>query len=382
MLRIKCINTICDASTKLFSSPSHIGLSVDNDFVSSIMKKSVVPSSNYYDSFGSEDVAGDAYTISDYLNTLKINEDTQLMIPEMPLWNDLVDYVKLRARPAHNIASRATAIVHIGNKDSFAPLHFDWDMQWVAHFCITGSRTLYFIPPRSGWFLQPVINTSAYCLPKMSTHDQYQFSRKLDGRIVQIEAGEGVLFPSMWWHGVRYESQSVALSVRFESTSSFRPLTALPRSWLLQRLADLFFPSVFEPHCADFFTRIVDCFLNRDLSWIEKYLILQDLYREALLENGAQEGVHYLTSDAFNSELHLAAEELSWQYGAEVRKDWSVDDISETRRHLLEGCSEKLSSEHADWLACRALHFGQGLKPSQGIIGVEYEPEDGNSQTR
>ena len=257
-------------------------------------------------------------------------------------------------------------MVHAGRAGCIAPVHFDWDHSWVAHACLTGRKRFFFFPPESGWLLSPVINTSALAIPRFSEPDRSEFLRRTGGMEVVLEAGQGVVFPSMFWHGVVYEASSLSISVRFEQVPGGRPFSALPRSPWLQRLVWHFSKSGYGAAAHGFLEDYLPVFFEKG-GWMDRYRRVNAFCRRALLDAGEEHGAKELTGENFSAELALASEELRLYYGG-VNKAAPAADIRETLDYLFEEIPSMPAASRS--LAAYALNKRQGLRPRRGLVEI------------
>jgi hypothetical protein len=253
------------------------------------------------------------------------------------------------------------------------PIHFDWDHKWVAHACLLGRKRFFIFPPDAGWLLSPIINTSALAIPKFSEPERQDLFKRLGGSEIVLEAGQGILFPSMFWHGALYEEPSLAVSVRFETSLGGRPFAVLPRSWFLQRLVWRFFANAYNSIASHFLVQYLKTFFSRTKTWKDRYRQVSDLSRGALLACGEERGAREWIGENFSLELALASEELKLYYGnVAVRKPYEKDRVSETRKYWFQGL-DGVSAAHQLLLSRYALSVRQGLPPKRGLVQIEQE---------
>jgi hypothetical protein len=290
----------------------------------------------------------------------------------MPLPRQVLDSV--RPCLAHGTAwtNQAIAFIHAGRSGSIAPLHFDWDHAWVAHACLSGRKRFFLLPPDAGWLLTPIVNLSALCLPRFSATDRQDLLGTLGGVEVMLEAGQGLLFPSMFWHGALYEEPSLSVSVRFEKDVGGRPFAALPRSWLLQRLIWRFFREGYGDRAQAFLSEYLREFFRVSRGWKARYHRMAGLCRQALAQYGEERGRQALVSDGFSTELALGSSYLKNCYGAACNSE-NVDqeNLIETARYIFEGVDVQADDQHR--LSSYALRIRQGLRPRRGLVDISTE---------
>jgi len=300
------------------------------------------------------------------------NADQSLLCQEMPVPHHLLSSISLSIPRSAGWTPHAVGYIHAGRRGVMTPLHFDWDVTWVANVCLTGRKRFFFLPPSAGWLLSPVLNLSALCVPRFSEKDRCDLVRKLGGVEVVLNAGEGVLFPSVSWHGVVYDEPSFSVSVHFEPAPGGRPFVALPRSWLLQRLIWRFFGDGYSPTARDFLLEYLAAFFEEKGGWLERYRRVNKLCRRSLIELGDAQGAAMLVGENFSTELALAR--------AEVRRYYTLTDTeresgdAEGVRDALEYIFERIRiPSNAERLAAYALRLRQGLRPRRGLVKIRNQ---------
>ncbi|MEK6409620.1 MAG: hypothetical protein AABN34_22075 [Acidobacteriota bacterium] len=329
--------------------------------------------SDYYKSFRQVSPTSYRVTAKEYLRGDDRQwSDQSLLCPEMPLPRRVASSVRLTINSGDHWGKTAVGLIHAGRSGCMAPLHFDWDHTWVAHACLLGRKRFFFFPPDAGWLLSPIINTSALCLPKFSEADRDDLISRLGGVEVVLEAGKGVLFPSMFWHGTLYDEASLAVSVRFEPYPGGRPFAALPRSWLLQRLLWRFFQERYGAESNEFLAEYLAVFFRRSRGWKTRYRDVTDLCRTWLLERGEQQGASMLTSESFSAEMVLASRELKRYYNGNGLADEQIDQTSmrEVANYIFEAIQRPQKASDLR-LAIYALNLRQGLPPKRGLVEIE-----------
>jgi hypothetical protein len=330
----------------------------------------VVLQSNYYDGYEKRTSAAQKILLSDYLNAADATY-ADLMCVEMPLPNVLASEMKVYFVDGKFHGHSAVCLVHAGRAGCIAPLHFDWDHSWVLHACVSGRKTVYLVPPDFGWLLNPILNTSAICVPRLSDIDRGEFLRRLGGAEVELTAGQALLFPSLWWHAFRYEAPSTSVSVRFGEQPELRPFAVLPRSFWLQRLVWQLFQQSGTESTQDCLCRCLAAFFERR-SWIRRYYGVNSVYRTLLKGFGQNYGLQYLASERFNSEYYIARDELKELYcfnESEANIKFTEEGIEEARDYLF-GKTTHIPYKWQRALAKYALLKRQGLRPRRGLITV------------
>jgi Cupin-like domain len=330
--------------------------------------------SDYYTAFRRSRTRSYKVTASEYLTTVDSRwEDASLLCPEMPLPGHLATEVQLITPPGFAWSKRAVAMVHAGRAHCMSPVHFDWDHTWVAHACLTGRKRFFLFPPKAGWLLHPVINTSAFAIPRFSEIDRRDLLSKLGGLEIVLEAGQGILFPSIFWHGVLYDEPSLGVSVRFEASAGGRPFAVLPRSWLLQRLVWRFFEQGYGREAFDFLSEYLRSFFIRTKTWKERYRRITSLCRQALLARGEEQGAFEYVAENFSSELGLASEELKVHYeNIDDTHPRERDRLREVREYIFDGVDRRSAAREL-LLSKYALSVRQGLPPKRGLVQIEQE---------
>lgn len=294
--------------------------------------------------------------------------DPTLLCPEMPLPSAFTAGVRLHVPPSEAWSDLAVAVVHAGRQNSVTPIHFDWDHAWVAHACLKGRKRFFLLPPEAGWLLAPIINTSSLRIPWFSEDDRTEMLSQLGGIEVELTAGDGLLFPSMFWHGVLYEEPSLAISVRFERHRGGRPFQVFPRSWWLQRMVWLLFRAGYTAPADAFFARYLEA-LSAGGSWLDRYERMREVCRDALRHAGERRGVEEWVGENFSPERALAKDDLRISYAAMPSTRAAVgEDVEEILAYLFEGVPNP--PRDARRLAAHALQTRQGLRPRRGLVKI------------
>lgn len=359
--------------SKKASKDINVSFDLSSDFLKSVKQLRIPLSENYYDAFRTRERQTVEMPVDAYLR-MKPEDYGSRLCPELPLPGILTPNLKLRVN-LNTWDKMATSFLHIGNKGAIAPLHYDWDHRWVAHGCLEGTKRLFFFPAEAGWLLNPIINTSAYALARFSAVDKIEFLSRMGGEEVLLKAGQGVLFPSMFWHAAEYDGPSISLSARFEVVPGGRPFAALPRSWLLQRLLWLFFRDGFSAKSFAFLSDHLDIFFRTYRSWKFRYEATLEHCRKSLESLGQHAGIHGWIGKSFSSELALASRELRPYYDFEPSDltRMSGSAVEETRQYIFMGTSFEISTTSQERLAAYALHVRQGLIPKRGMIRITRE---------
>lgn len=325
---------------------------------------------DYYTSFRKPSRTSLKATAREYLtgNTPRLHDES-LLCPEMALPRHMVPRVKLLLSAGKSWSPQAVAVVHAGRAGCISPLHFDWDHNWVAHTCLTGRKTIFLLPPSAGWLLTPLLNTSALCIPRFSEPDRIEILQRLSGTAIELNAGEGVLFPSIFWHGVLYQEASLGISVRFETAPGGRPFGALPRSWWLQRVIWRFMQKDFLPEAQEFFSEYLDCFFDGPSGWTRRYVRTTKLCRRTLQSMGEEQGAEMWIGDPFSAERRLASPELKFYYRDFAAPVRSNQQIRETLEYLFDGLLYPKDARSRR-LAAYALDTRQGLRPQRGLVEI------------
>jgi hypothetical protein len=346
---------------------------VETELPSHLSELELTVTSDYYSSFRRPAAPTQVVLAEDYLyGCVDRWPDHSLLCAEMPVSRRFTQFVHLRVTAANSWSKNAVAVLHAGRPGCMAPVHFDWDHCWVAHACLTGRKRFFLFPPEAGWLLCPVINTSALAVPRFTTSDRMEFLKRVGGSEIVLEAGQGILFPSMFWHGVLYEEPCLSVSVRFETMLGGRPFAALPRSTWLQRIVWLFFKQGYGDPANELLSDYLQVFFKR-AGWKERYRRVMALCRQKLLENGERQGAAELTGENFSAEMVLAAKELAFYYG-NVQNPIQSDErhnVQETLDYIFEGIPHRPATSTK--LAAYATKVRQGLPPKRGLVEIVCE---------
>lgn len=325
-------------------------------------------SRNYYDALG-EGSRTKLRSVEDFLEYRTDDQDGDVCA-EYPIPSHIADAVRIQVPPEMAVTGTPYCLFNAGRAGSIAPIHFDWDFGWVLQACVRGKKKLLIFPPDAGWLIAPVVNTSSYCIPRMSEPDRLALVRMLEGAEIELTEGEALIFPALWWHGVRYDESCFALSIRFGAPRRLRPLALLPRSWLLQRIAWLFFGEGREEEARRVVGAALRLYFSFHEDWLKRYNVMNGFYREVLQRHGCHEGVEYLTNDALNVELNAASDVLADMYGS-VNQDDMVDqndDIEVEEEHIFAAYRDVLPKDFRKDVTRFAISRKQGLRPRRGLL--------------
>ncbi len=343
-----------------------LGVAVNTDLHEATQDIQLKISNNYYDAFRRAPGAVFSVTADRYLKGRDESwSDNGFLCPEMPIDRRSAGRLTIKV-PGANRGRHAVAFLHAGRRNCLAPLHFDWDHAWVAHACLTGRKRFFFFPPESGWLLNPIINTSSFAVPRFSELDATKFVESVGGIQVTLEAGQGVLFPSLFWHGVAYDEPCLSVSVRFSQPFGARPYSALPRSWFLQRLLWVFFRSGFAEESRLFLAAYLQMFFRRR-GWKKRYHETLAFVVDELKRRGETCGLDCWMGENFLSEPCLAQNELQFYYGVRPTSA-DPEEIKNVQDYLFEGTPKPKGT--SEKLAAHALRLRQGLRPQRGFVEV------------
>jgi hypothetical protein len=325
---------------------------------------------DYYTRFRRRSFVSGTISAAEYLSKSTDKAIEGLLCQEMPVPSHLLPSIALSLPSGAAWTADAIAHVHAGRSDCATPLHFDWDLTWVANVCLTGRKRFFIFPPNAGWLLNPVLNLSGLCVPRFSEKDRRDLLAKLSGIEVVLNAGEGVLFPSLSWHGALYEEPCLSFSLRFEPSPGGRPFAALPRNWLLQRVVWEFFREGYKSAASDFLSEYLQLFFDKRDRWTGRYRSITRLCRSALSERGEAQGATALMEENFSPELALARDALNHSYSLPSSSDdLAAEKIDEAEKYIFERLN---APPQATKLASYALTQRQGLRPKRGLIKIVH----------
>jgi hypothetical protein len=369
------VKILCLPAIETIGAGLSAHIEVSGDLLSNLKQLELTITSDYYSGFRRSISEAIQVSAEEYLyGNQEIWTDNSLLCPEMVISRRWITSLRLVLPQGTAFSAQAVAFMHAGRAHCMAPIHFDWYHSWVAHACLTGRKRFFFVPPQEGWLLQPIINTSALCVPRLPAADRQELLGHLDGCEIVLEAGQGILFPSLYWHGVLYEEPSLSVSLRFERCPGGRPFAVLPRSWLLQRLVWLFFRQGYGVDADGFLLEYMSQFFDRKGGWKQRYNRIADLCKRALLERGERKGAEILVANNFSAELALASQELRFYYqNAKGAGAAHADEIvAEVSDYLFEGMKD-VPFDLGMELARHALRVRQGLPPRRGLVTIEKE---------
>lgn len=175
-------------------------------------------------------------TIAQYLCGDSKHYSPEIMCPEQPLGDDCNTLFQFSFRDHTSETIPPIANIHVGISGAATPLHFDWDFRRVHHINLFGAKTIWLMSPEDGKFLPAQGNISPYDPTDWMPDEYEKFLSAHGAQKYELEAGDSLSFPALFWHTVTYQSPSLALSVRFETDPAFRFLPLFPGTILLQIL--------------------------------------------------------------------------------------------------------------------------------------------------
>ena len=370
MIRIKIPPAYRNVARATLGDPRSLAVRMAKRFDFASTELTLQP--NYYDGFRQLGEAPRRITAGEYLSPQGDTAFAGAMCVEMPAPRAFASGIELRLARSVGGTDRAVCLIHAGRVGSIAPLHFDWDHKWVLHVCLSGRKTFYLFPPDVGWLLNPVVNTSTICVPRLRDDDRDDLMRRLDGFKIDLAAGEALLFPSLWWHAVRYDAHSMSMSIRFGEKAVLRPFAVLPRSFWLQRLLWDLYRETNTAQIVAILERSLEQFFKPWKNWRDRYRIVNDIYRQSLLEFSTSRGADYLVSESLNPELQLASAELEESYSLELSAGGpqTRETVEEVRHFLFGGKLDTVSYKTQRALAKYAILKRQGLVPRRGLVAI------------
>ena len=161
----------------------------------------------------------------DYLSDYKWFAERGLMCPETLARDIPADLLARLADAAGTSASDAATLLHLGFPGSTSPIHFDWDFRTVLHVNLKGQKSFEVAPPDGASALPTVINSLPFDLSRLSPRQQRHLFQLVGSQGSSLSAGDGVIFPPLWWHAAVYRRPSLSVSFRFDEVRSLRPLS-------------------------------------------------------------------------------------------------------------------------------------------------------------
>jgi hypothetical protein len=215
---------------------------------------------------------GEAYRVpvGDYLENIGWFADRDLMCPETRVFlPDSLEGLGLR-EIANSDDPCPVTMVHLGFAGAASPIHFDWDFRSVLHLNIRGAKSLAVAHPDGGSVLPTLINSIPFDLARLPRRSRGHVLGMINASTTALAAGEGVKFSSLWWHAAMYRRPSLSMSYRFNELRHLRPISYLPRSAELQRVAWLAAetPALVAEGLVD---EVVRLFLRPAPSWRRRY---------------------------------------------------------------------------------------------------------------
>jgi len=328
----------------------------------------LVVGQDYLSSFGQFDLRRWSVQLGDFLKGQPADPEAQICT-EMPIPREFAQGIQIDGGRGPFQSEMVYGLLHVGRQGAMAPLHFDWDFSTIVHVCLEGEKTFYLVPPEAGWLLNPVINTSAFPLPRLYEEDKENLLKITKGEACHLKAGEAVAFPSIWWHAAFYDQASTSVSIRFSGNPELRPLAVLPRSWVLQRLVwELSRDSEGEDQLS-VVRQCLEKFFQDYPSPRIRYSVMKDLYRGLLKELGVKSGLPDNRPEVFDVDLAIGGAEIdenyTWPSPQPIPAGLNID---REEHFLFNRAIEDFDAALRNKTATFAVQTLQGLEPKRGLI--------------
>jgi hypothetical protein len=160
-------------------------------------------------SLGSERV-----TVADYFARDTVKPGSLGLTYRQEVLDDLVGAVR-----GSVIGAPDTHVVPwTGKRGCMQRFHCDMDASHNFLYQLFGSKRVCLVPPAQTQKIQPSLDLGMLLgdvpFEFLDSDEQLRFLRYADGRDTMLGPGEALYIPPLWWHFVRYETDSFALSWR------------------------------------------------------------------------------------------------------------------------------------------------------------------------
>ena len=241
-------------------------------------------------------------TYREYLESVRLNPDLGLWC-EQPLPNELRKLISMPV-PLDQPDYNASWYMFLSNAKTQLSLHFDIDFRHNLMLQLFGTKRYVLISPRYSKRLIPYFNFSLLALKNFDKAEKREFLKYNKAFECVLHPAETLFIPKSWWHYIEYLDLSMSVSLRYARTPFDKGFALLPRSYLLQNIANdiieersgsVLFPSQFN--------ELFDSYYRESANPLELYKRFYDtkkkLYRE--ISTASLQGTY--VNDAFNLEL-------------------------------------------------------------------------------
>ena len=314
-----------------------------------------------------------------YLDAADWFESRRLMVPESPASKLLPAQVRALADLAGAASRDALSVIHMGHRGAVSPIHFDWEFRTVLHLNLLGEKRLVLFAPDDGAGPPSRMNFMSRSFTLVDSAANTDLLRAVRAEVFFLKAGEGVIFPPLWWHAALYDQACLSLSFRFDEQIDRRPLAVLPPSVILQRVAHLLAlggeaaPRAFW---ADVQDEIIRSFLAPAEGWRCRFERFQRYLTKLEWELRHDLGIPQPAESPPPADLEgAAAAELAFAYERPAEGVQSGGEVQSVVEFLFESHpggdfrSMPMPLERVQ-LAEYALDKRRGLPPVRGLLGL------------
>ncbi|KEQ19716.1 cupin-like domain-containing protein [Endozoicomonas numazuensis] len=103
----------------------------------------------------------------------------------------------------------------VAGKGNHAQLHFDCDQRHVLLMQLFGRKRVFLIHPKDSPKLLPVLNQSWWMLQNMALDCKRHLLSSCEYWEVELEPGDMIYIPMMFWHHIDYLDTGVSVNFRF-----------------------------------------------------------------------------------------------------------------------------------------------------------------------
>jgi hypothetical protein len=157
------------------------------------------------------------WSLSDFLEFVEENPDEQLYINHKIFYKPNTEHVSLLNFPLQcfsNCQDETVSFLIGANAGFIVHLHFDVDHRDILLYQISGKKRIIVIPPYESRKLDPILNFSKFALNKLSYEEMTSLLNSTDAQICELNPGECIFIPMMYWHYVDYIDTAISLAFR------------------------------------------------------------------------------------------------------------------------------------------------------------------------
>jgi hypothetical protein len=129
------------------------------------------------------------------------------------------------------------ALLYLAGRGSVANVHFDADLNHVLLHQVFGRKRVLLFPPSAAAPFEPVLNVGTVSLLELDDAERSALVARLGGSVWEVDPGETLYMPPLYWHHVEYLDTSMSFGLRFGRPRFADFLVKLHPSSRLQQVA-------------------------------------------------------------------------------------------------------------------------------------------------